>query len=69
MSMYGLFGPGYAVPLSAQLDASEARGTARSAVRGVRGLDERVSRAMLACEAMWSLVRDKLGLSDEDLLV
>jgi len=30
-------------------------------------LEKRLDRAMLACEALWSIVRDKLDLTDEQL--
>lgn len=29
---------------------------------------ERLDRALIACEAMWSLLRDKLGVTDLELL-
>ena len=33
-----------------------------------RLLEERVDRTLLACEAMWSIMRDKLGVTDVDLV-
>ena len=46
----------------------EAGRQARSAQTRSREVEDRLGRAMLACEAMWSLLRDKLGLT-EDMLI
>ena len=51
-----------------QVSAGEARRQARSAQTRSREVEDRLDRAMLACEAMWSLLRDKLGLTEEMLL-
>ena len=47
---------------------AETRGRARSADMHAREAEERLDRAMLACEAMWTLLRDKLGLTDLQLI-
>lgn len=52
----------------AAVEASEAKAAARSTQRRADDLSGRLDRALLACEAMWSLLRDKLGVTDEDLL-
>ncbi len=52
----------------ASKEAAEAKGTARAVGRGVEDLEVRLDRALMACEAMWSLLRDKLGLTDLELL-
>ena len=49
-------------------DAARAAGDARSARRSVDELEARIDRVMLVCEAMWSLLRDKLGMSETELL-
>jgi len=35
---------------------------------GVQAMDDRLDRALLACEAMWTLLRDKLGVTDQELI-
>jgi len=56
-------GAGYA-----QISASDARRKASSAQTRSQQVEDRLDRAMLACEAMWSLLRDKLGVTDEMLM-
>jgi len=41
---------------------------AKPAVQSVKDLQVQFDRALLACEAMWLLVQDKLGVTDLDLL-
>ena len=53
--------------LAAQ-DAAEAKGTARRVASSAREVEDRLERAVLACEAMWTLMRDKLGVSDTELV-
>jgi hypothetical protein len=48
--------------------AAEATGSARRASTSVAQLEDRLDRATLACEAMWHILRDKLGVTDEELL-
>jgi len=48
------------------LNAAEAVGEARKALTAAGGLDARLDRMTLAFEALWTLVRDKLQVSDED---
>jgi hypothetical protein len=52
-----------------QLDASsqQAEGVARRAETTAE-LEARLDRTALACEAMWTILRDKLGLTDEQLI-
>ena len=57
---------GAAVAAAAQ--AAEATGKARGARRRVEELESRLDRSMLACEAMWTLLRDKLGVTDIELI-
>lgn len=51
-------------------EAAAARGEhkALDARREVLNLTERVDRLTLACMALWSLVQEKTGLTEEDLL-
>ena len=35
---------------------------------GRKELEARLDRALLACEALWTLVRDKLGVTDVELV-
>jgi hypothetical protein len=50
------------------VEASEAKSAARGAKTAVTTVEHRLERAMLACEAMWSLMREKLGVTDLELL-
>ena len=34
----------------------------------IDALEDRLESALLVCEAMWSLLRDKVGVTDEDLV-
>src|SRR4029453_17557864 len=34
----------------------------------VRLLEDRLEKSLMACEALWTLVRDKLGATEQDLL-
>ena len=51
------------------VDASEARVEARGARLDSRQVSDQLDRTMLACEAMWSLMKDKLGVTDEELRI
>ena len=54
--------------LAAASTAAEAKGDAQDAKRNAADIDARLDRALLACEAMWTLLRDKIGMTDVDLL-
>ena len=49
------------------IDAAQTAGVARKAQTDVQEFAARLDRAMLACEALWTLLRDKLGVTDEEL--
>ncbi len=49
-------------------DASAARSAARSAQTELRHIDDRLSRLTLVNLALWSLLQDKTGLTEADLL-
>ena len=49
-------------------DAAEAKGDVRATRRNLGELDARLDRTLLACEAMWTLLREKLGVSDLALI-
>ena len=53
---------------AAAAEAAEAKGTARRAGTRVEELEDRLDRALLACEAMWTILRDKIGVTDEELI-
>ncbi len=61
----GDFGLGSAV---AREQAAGAKREARRAQSSASEVDGRVERLAMTCEALWSILRDKLGVSDEDLL-
>lgn len=52
----------------AEREIADAKGTAERAKTDVEQLELRLERALLGCEAMWSLLRDHLKLTDEALL-
>ncbi len=48
--------------------ANRAGREARSAKSGIDDIESRLERSLMACEAMWTLMRDKLNLTDTELL-
>lgn len=54
--------------LAAAAEAADASSAARSARSKVGDLEMRVERMQMVCEAMWTLLREKTGLSELDLL-
>ena len=50
---------------SPHLPQSDAR--ADSAKRAAEAVDSRLERALLTMEAMWTLLRDKLGVTEQEL--
>lgn len=48
--------------------ANRAGREARSAKSGIDDVETRLDRALMACEAMWTIMRDKLDLTDTQLL-
>ncbi|HNQ23489.1 MAG TPA: hypothetical protein PKK06_10385 [Phycisphaerae bacterium] len=62
-----IFGPGfYSVRALGAEPVSARPETASSA--DVKELEARLERALLVCEAMWSICREKFSLSDVDLV-
>lgn len=51
----------------ASADAAGAKGEARAPRADQAELEARLERTFLACEAMWTLLRDKLNLTDVEL--
>ncbi|MEM8493969.1 MAG: hypothetical protein AAF663_01120 [Planctomycetota bacterium] len=49
-------------------EAASARGAARRAQQDVSHLEDRFDRLHLVCMAMWSLLEDKLGVTEEELV-
>ncbi len=49
------------------INAAEAVGEARKALTAADSVDARLDRMLLAFEALWTLVRDKLPVNEEDL--
>ena len=49
-------------------DAAEAKGAAREALTQQAEVEARLDRTLLAFEAMWTLLRDKLGVTDQELV-
>jgi len=48
--------------------ASAAKRAAGDAKRASESVETQLDRALLACEAMWTLMRDKLNLKENELL-
>jgi hypothetical protein len=63
-----LFVPGYQAGLQANINASEAKVQADQAVDRMRGLEVTVNHMALACQAMWELLRERVGITEEELL-
>ena len=53
---------------ASQTAATRASSDARQAQTEVQELEARLDRVMLASEAMWTLLREKMGVTDEELL-
>lgn len=49
-------------------DVAEAKGAAREARTQQVEVEARLDRTLLAFEAMWTLLRDKLDLTDQELV-
>jgi len=65
MVFYGMQGgPDY----GASVDAAQARTDAGAAKRSADTVAARLDRTLLACEAMWTLLRDKLHVTDIELI-
>ena len=47
---------------------TQGRTSGSATTADVKELEARLERALLTCEAMWSLLRDKLGVTDLDLI-
>jgi len=50
------------------VEAASANSAARQARRNTESVEDKLDRALMACEAMWSPLRDKLGVTDLELL-
>jgi hypothetical protein len=52
----------------AQASASEAGSTARDAQTRAHDAEKRIDQLTLICTAMWELLREKTGLTEQDLI-
>ena len=66
--MIGYWAMSRAMDGAARIDASEARSKASDARRQVEALTARVDRMMLVCEALWTFVRERLNVTEEELV-
>jgi len=41
---------------------------ARGAKADAESVEDKLDRALIACEAMWSLMREKVGVTDDELI-
>lgn len=55
------FGRGYVM-------GRDDAGQGKAAKSSVGSLEVRLDNALLVCEAMWTLLRDKVGVTDEELI-
>ena len=53
---------------TATLDATEAKFTARDAQMKIRFLEQQCDKTLLVCEALWTLLREKHALTEEELI-
>ncbi len=60
-----LYGSGISMTHAA---AGEARSAASDAQFNARQIAARLDRALLTCQAMWELMHDKLGITEEELV-
>lgn len=67
MSVFGGFGWG-GMGSDDRYGSGADASAARSAQSRVAEMEKRVARLEMVCEAMWSLLRDRAKLSDEDLM-
>ena len=65
MIVYGTPGGGSG---DAQREAAGARSEAASAQREARELADRVERLTLVCSALWELLKEKTGVTEEELV-
>ncbi|MEM6554162.1 MAG: hypothetical protein AAF750_18750 [Planctomycetota bacterium] len=67
MSVFGIGGDG-AFDAAAHRSASSARSEARSAASSARDMEQRLERLLLVNVALWSLLQEKTGLTEADLM-
>jgi hypothetical protein len=68
MTSFHFRGPGRHSDPEARADAARASKQADSTRREMEGVEARLDKLTLVCEAMWQLLRDKTGLSDAELV-
>ncbi len=68
MSMFWSLAHGAADRAATQAEAADASREARAVRSSAREIETRLDRALMACEAMWSLVREKLEVTDLQLI-
>lgn len=64
-SFYGVYDT--AAGAAAMQESSRAQSKARQAEERVRILEANLAKVLMINEALWELMREKLGLTDEDL--
>ncbi|MEM7682959.1 MAG: hypothetical protein AAF288_13480 [Planctomycetota bacterium] len=64
----GIGGPRITGPTGGSAPGAGSNDESRKAAREVAFLEKRLDRAVLVNLALWSLIQDKLGLTEEDLL-
>ncbi len=68
ISLFWSHGDSSAMSSYASAAADGAAAAARSAEDRARDADERLDQLLLVCAAMWELVRERTGLTEEDLV-
>ena len=68
MSMFWAAHHGAGMAGYAMMDAADARTSANRSRSRVQELESRCDKALLVCEALWTLLRDKLCVTEEELV-
>lgn len=55
-------------PAAVAFEVQDARRASQDAQLRSRQLEARCDRALLVCEALWTLLRDKMGVTEEELV-
>ncbi len=63
-----MLGPGYYGARGAGDGEGSRRAPDTASTTELRALEDQLDRTQLTCRAMWSLLREKLNLTDEDLV-
>jgi len=72
--MHGLFASAHGAyhetraSMDAQREAASAKNAASRAAQQIKLLEENLAKSLLICEALWELLAERTGLTENDLL-